>query len=212
MVFNQQWADWFLKVAQGISAAGSGGGGGGILAAVDGGTGFGAYAIGDILYANTGTTLNRLADVATGNALISGGVGVAPSWGKIGLTTHVSGVLPPANGGTGVANSSNITIGGAVTFSGAFSLTATLTGNTTVTFPVSGTLESTSNKDSANGYAGLNASSRITKGADSTDDFILDLATKGLVLKDTQGSPHYWRVTVDTSGALVTTDLGTSKP
>jgi hypothetical protein len=28
-------------------------------------------------------------------------VGVAPSWGKIGLTTHVDGVLPVANGGTG---------------------------------------------------------------------------------------------------------------
>jgi hypothetical protein len=32
--------------------------------------------------------------------LISGGIGVAPSWGKIGLTTHVSGTLPIANGGT----------------------------------------------------------------------------------------------------------------
>jgi hypothetical protein len=41
-----------------------------------------------------------LADVATGNAVISGGVGVAPSYGKIGLTTHVSGTLPIANGGT----------------------------------------------------------------------------------------------------------------
>jgi hypothetical protein len=32
--------------------------------------------------------------------LISGGVGAAPSWGKIGLATHVSGTLPVANGGT----------------------------------------------------------------------------------------------------------------
>jgi hypothetical protein len=72
----------------------------GTLAAKNGGTGFASYAIGDLLYANTTTTLAKLADVATGNALISGGVGVAPSWGKIGLTTHVSGVLPIANGGT----------------------------------------------------------------------------------------------------------------
>lgn len=68
-----------------------------------GGTGQTVYAVGDILYANTTTTLARLADVATGNALISGGVGTAPSWGKIGLTTHVSGTLPIANGGTGLA-------------------------------------------------------------------------------------------------------------
>ena len=60
-------------------------------------------AIGDLLYANTTTSLARLAAVATGNALISGGVNTAPSWGKIGLATHVSGALPEANGGTGVS-------------------------------------------------------------------------------------------------------------
>jgi hypothetical protein len=48
----------------------------------------------------------QLADVATGNALISGGVGVAPAYGKIGLTTHISGVLPVANGGTNASTAS----------------------------------------------------------------------------------------------------------
>ena len=81
------------------------------LAATSGGTGQSSYAVGDLLYANTTTTLAKLADVATGNALISGGVGVAPSWGKVGLTTHVSGVLPTANGGT---NLTSFTSGGAV--------------------------------------------------------------------------------------------------
>jgi len=69
-----------------------------------------------------------------------------------------------------------------------------------------------SGKDAVSGYAGLNASSRITKGVDTTDDIIVDLATKGLVLKDTQGTPHYWRVTISTLGVLTTTDLGTTKP
>ena len=72
----------------------------GTLIAANGGTGFASYAVGDLLYADTTTTLAKLADVATGNALISGGVDTAPSWGKIGLTTHVDGVLPIANGGT----------------------------------------------------------------------------------------------------------------
>lgn len=76
----------------------------GTLAESRGGTGQGSYTIGDILYASGTSTLSRLADVATGNALISGGVNVAPSWGKIDLTTHVSGILPIANGGTGTAN------------------------------------------------------------------------------------------------------------
>jgi len=82
----------------------------GTLIAVNGGTGFSSYAVGDLLYANTTTTLAKLPDVVTGNALISGGVGVAPSWGKIGLTTHVSGILPVANGGTGVATATANTV------------------------------------------------------------------------------------------------------
>jgi hypothetical protein len=82
----------------------------GTLIAVNGGTGFSSYAVGDLLYANTTTTLAKLPDVATGNALISGGVNTAPSWGKIGLTTHVSGILPVANGGTGVATATANTV------------------------------------------------------------------------------------------------------
>jgi hypothetical protein len=70
-----------------------------------GGTGLTSYAIGDILYASGATTVAKLADVVTGNVLISGGVGAAPSYGKVGLTTHVSGTLPVANGGTGVTSS-----------------------------------------------------------------------------------------------------------
>ena len=81
-----------------------------------GGTGITSYAIGDILYADTTSTLAKLPDVATGNALISGGVGVAPSYGKIGLTTHVSGILPVANGGTGTATAFTA---GSVVFAGA---------------------------------------------------------------------------------------------
>ena len=76
------------------------------ITAAKGGTGQTSYAVGDLLYANTTTTLAKLADVATGNALISGGVGVAPSYGKIGLTTHVSGTLPVANGGTNASSAS----------------------------------------------------------------------------------------------------------
>jgi hypothetical protein len=73
----------------------------GTLPAANGGTGNNSYTIGDIIYASGTTALSKLADVATGNALISGGVGVAPSWGKVGLTTHVSGTLAVGSGGTG---------------------------------------------------------------------------------------------------------------
>jgi hypothetical protein len=74
----------------------------GTLAATNGGTGQSTYAVGDLLQGGATNTLTKLAAVATGNALISGGVTTASSWGKIGLTTHVSGTLPVGNGGLGI--------------------------------------------------------------------------------------------------------------
>lgn len=50
------------------------------VAVASGGTALTSYAIGDILYASGATTLARLADVATGSLLVSGGVGVAPAY------------------------------------------------------------------------------------------------------------------------------------
>jgi len=96
--------------------------------ATAGGTGQTSYTVGDILYANTTTTLAKLADVATGNALISGGVGVAPAYGKIGLTTHISGVLPVANGGTN-ASTASITSFNNITGYSASGATGTTTTN-----------------------------------------------------------------------------------
>lgn len=81
--------------------------------ATKGGTGQTVYAVGDLLYASTTTVLSKLAGVATGNALISGGVSTAPSWGKIGLTTHISGTLAVGNGGTGTTTltANNVILG-----------------------------------------------------------------------------------------------------
>lgn len=76
------------------------------IGAIYGGTGQTSYAVGDLVYANTTTTLAKLADVAVGNALISGGISSAPTYGKIGLNTHVSGNLPVANLNNGTSASS----------------------------------------------------------------------------------------------------------
>lgn len=93
------------------------------IAAANGGTGqAGGYTTGDLLQATGASTLSKLASVATGNALLSGGVGTASAWGKVGLTTHVSGTLAVGNGGTGAT-----TLTGYVKGSGASALTASST-------------------------------------------------------------------------------------
>ena len=68
------------------------------LTAVLGGTGQTSYAVGDLLYANTTTTLAKLADVAAGAYLRSGGIGVAPLWSTLTLpNAATTGDLPYAS-------------------------------------------------------------------------------------------------------------------
>lgn len=105
----------------------------GTLGVARGGTAIASYAVGDIIYASGSTTLSKLADVATGNALISGGVTTAPSWGKI-TSSHVDATVQTAglsyllaSGGTAsAANTITLTSSNTWTFSAA-SLSTTLT-------------------------------------------------------------------------------------
>jgi hypothetical protein len=71
--------------------------------------------------------------------------------------------LTPANGGTGVANTGTITLGGNLTTTGANPLTLTTTGSTNITLPTSGTL--------------LNSSSGATAGANSNITSLSGLTT-----------------------------------
>jgi hypothetical protein len=80
----------------------------GTLAATNGGTGLNSYAAGDIIYASSATAMSKLVKAGTGNVLLSGNT---PTWGKVALTTHVSGTLPVANGGTGVTTLTGLAYG-----------------------------------------------------------------------------------------------------
>jgi len=107
-----------------------------------------------------GTTVSNISgtnvtlSAATMNALSSTSVSFAggafklsnPVAGPVNLgsATAVAGVLPTANGGTGVNNgSSTLTLSGNLTTAGAYASTFTMTGTTAVTFPASGTLMTT---------------------------------------------------------------------
>lgn len=105
-----------------------------------GGTGFGTYTVGDVLYAASTTTLGKLVSVAVGNVLHAGGVAAIPTWGGVSLTADVSGILPTANGGT---NNAFTTFSGPATSAKTFTLpnasSTILTSNAAVTVGQGGT-------------------------------------------------------------------------
>jgi len=70
------------------------GGGDGITPAINGGTGIGSYLVGDILYANTPTTLAKLHAGTVGQVLTSNGPNTPPSWG---VSTTAAPVTKTAN-------------------------------------------------------------------------------------------------------------------
>lgn len=80
-----------------------------------------------------------------GGSVTQVNTGTGLTGGPITTTGTISLVVPvvPANGGTGVVNTGTITVGGNTAFTGAFTFAGTLTGNTAVTFPTSGTLATT---------------------------------------------------------------------
>lgn len=86
------------------------------LTVAGGGTGLTTLAIGDLLQASSTSALARLAAVATGNVLISGGVGVASSWGKVTsghlniTTTTCTNQVMTALSATATATCSNVTL------------------------------------------------------------------------------------------------------
>jgi hypothetical protein len=122
----------------------------GIVAIANGGTGqTGATAgfdalsplttLGDILYYN-GTHNSRIA-LGGAHQVLHGATAAAPTYGAVDLTTEVSGNLPPANGGTGVTNSGTLTYG-------SNNIALTTSGNTSLTLPTSGTLQTLAGSES----------------------------------------------------------------
>jgi fibronectin-binding autotransporter adhesin len=188
----------------------------GTLNAANGGTGQSSYTIGDLLYASGSTALSKLAGVATGNSLISGGVGAAPSWGKIGLTTHVNGILPVANGGTNSSSASGTALDNITGFSGTGLIRRTGAGTYTFGTAVSLTTEITGTLGATNGGTGQ---STVTTGdllygsATNTWSKLAGVATGNVLISGGTGTAPSWGkigLTTHVSGILPVANGGTN--
>lgn len=102
----------------------------GVVPVNRGGTGAETLAANELVVGN-GT--DKVKTVAKAEGVLIGSATDAPAFGKADLTKHVGGVLPAANGGTGVANTNTITVSGG-------DLSLKMTGDTDVTLPATGTL------------------------------------------------------------------------
>jgi hypothetical protein len=92
--------------------------------------------------AYTPAALSRTDD--TNVTLTLGGTPATSLLQAVSLTLGWTGTLAGTRGGTGVNNgASTITVGGSLSFVGAFTTAFTVTGNTSVTLPTSGTLATT---------------------------------------------------------------------
>lgn len=127
-----------------------------VLPVTKGGTGRSAFTAGALLVGDTATQLNEVLDVAVNNVLLSGGLLTPPSYGKVGLTTHVSGILPVANGGTNQASFTTYTLlAGGTTTTSLQQVSGTGTSGQILTSNGAGALPTWQTKSWVDGLAGL---------------------------------------------------------
>ena len=118
------------------------------------------------------------------------------------------------NSATYAANLTGYATGGTTgNVSNAYHATITGSANDTNHFYVgynAGDFAATGGAGSAIGFR--NGTGFLYGASFDSGDVLIEDNAKGLILKDTQATPHYWRVSVSTLGVLTTADLGTSPP
>jgi trimeric autotransporter adhesin len=167
------------------------------------------------------TTATTSVTLPTSGTLVNSSVATLSSLASIGtITTGVwqGSLIGGQWGGTGVNNgASTITIGGNVAFSGAFTFTGTLTANTSVTFPTTGTLATIS----ANGVATTNVTGTSITMADNAPVNVYvanNAALVTLTLPTTIAAGHVfrivgsgaggWKIAQNASQSIIFTDGG----
>lgn len=174
----------------------------GTLDAVRGGTGIGSYSVGDLLFANTTTTLDKLTVGANGYVLASNGT--AP--GYVAQSTLSVGSATTAGSATNATNATNIGITEDTTSSSTVypvwvtnntgNLPAKVTSTKLTYVPSTGTLSTTTFSGALNG----NATSATTATTATTATNANNVA----VALDTTNADYYFGVYSTTTGNLPT--------
>ena len=102
----------------------------GVVPVSKGGTGVSTLPANQLVVGNGAEGVGAIANA---EGVLVGTVDGAPTFGKVDVTKHLNGVIAPANGGTGVANTNTLTLTGG-------NLTLTMGAESNVTLPASGTL------------------------------------------------------------------------
>lgn len=150
---------------------------------------------------NLGVTLTGATSITlpTSGTLVSDTVTTLSNLVSVGtITTGVwnATVIGPTYGGTGVNNgSSTLTMGGNVTFAGAFTQSFTATGNTAVTLPTTGTLATLAGADTFTNKridprtSTATSTSSLTPNISSFDQYNLTAQAVSLVINAPTGTP-----------------------
>lgn len=133
-----------------------------------------------IMYANTSTSLSTLSTLNNGIlATNSSGVPFVTNYIPLGTQINITevgtvtngtwngNIIPTSYGGTGVNNSSTITVSGNLVTTGANTLTLNTTGTTNITLPTSGTVL---NNSLTSGYIYIGNSSNLTSAVQVSGD------------------------------------------
>jgi hypothetical protein len=83
-LMSREWYRFFYNIYV-ITGDGTG-----VTAAINGGTGISSYSVGDLLYANTTTSLAKLHAGSAGQVLTTNGANAAPSWSTVTGTAPVT--------------------------------------------------------------------------------------------------------------------------
>ena len=125
-------------------------------------------------------------------------------------------IIGPAYGGTGVANSATITVGGNLSFVGSYTCAVTLSGNTSVTFPTSGTLATTAQIPTfpvslTNGGTGASLSAAVNSLVYSTNSALalLNTGDNGVLITSNSGVPSIFSSTLPSAIQSNITATGT---